>query len=65
MDKRLLDKFPDGTFADRWFYLPTFPCVDDYKRRYVITDYGIKRNRKIYTKELQNLIDLAFQDGGG
>ena len=65
MDKIFRDKFPDGTYLDNWFYHVYLPSIDEYERKYIITDYGIKDDGKIYTKEFQNLIDLVNQDGGG
>lgn len=57
--------FPDGTKIDKWFYEYNKPKINDFKNKYILTDYNIKSNTNIvYTKEIQNLIDLASLDGG-
>lgn len=57
--------FPDGTKIDAWFYDYKIPALDLLGKQYFITDYGIKSDGKIYTKEIQNLIDLISKNGGG
>ena len=34
-------------------------------KQYVLTDYNILDDGKIHTKEIQNLIDRAYENGGG
>lgn len=57
--------FPDGTKINAWFYDTSVPSADALGRRYVITDHGVCDDGKIYTKELQALIDTAADNGGG
>ncbi len=62
MDREL---FPDGTPIDSWFYETQVPTLAELGKQYVITDFGVKDDGKIYTKQLQELIDRASQSGGG
>ena len=57
--------FPDGTPIDDWFYDLTVPKLSEMGKQYRITDYGAKDDGKLYTKEIQNAIDTASQNGGG
>lgn len=57
--------FPDGTVIDEWFYDITIPTLSDLGKKYVLTDYNILDDGKIHTKEIQNLIDTAYGNGGG
>ena len=57
--------FPDGTEINSWFYDIKEPDLSDMGKQYVLTDYGVLDDGKIYTKEIQNLIDTAHQNGGG
>ena len=57
--------FPDGTPIDDWFYDVAIPSLEDLGRQYVITDYGVQADGKIYTEQLQALIDKAAANGGG
>lgn len=57
--------FPDGTPVDEWFYDTSVPTLDELGRQYVLTQYGILDDGKIYTKEIQRLIDTAAAEGGG
>ena len=63
MDKQEI--FPDGTVIDKWFYDITIPELSDLGKQYVLTDYNILDDGKIHTKEIQNLIDRAYENGGG
>lgn len=65
MNKRMQEFFPDGTLIDDWFYQTDIPDLECLGKQYVITDYGVADDGKIYTKALQNLIDLIAQEGGG
>ena len=56
--------FPDGTSIDEWFYDVRTPNLEMLGTRYVITDYGVLDDGKVYTKEIQMLIDLAAKTGG-
>ena len=57
--------FPDNTPIDGWFYDTKIPQVEDLGSPYVLTEHGICDDGKVYTKEIQALIDRAFENGGG
>lgn len=57
--------FPDGTPIDEWFYETGITELKDLGKQYVLTDYNISDNGKIYTSEIQELIDAAANNGGG
>lgn len=57
--------FPDGTLIDPWFYDTAIPSMENMGRQYVLTDHNILDDGKVYTKELQALIDYAHENGGG
>ena len=41
------------------------PELEELGRPYVLTEYGIWDDGKVYTKEIQKVIDLAAEEGGG
>ncbi|MDO5422280.1 MAG: glycosyl hydrolase family 28 protein [Eubacteriales bacterium] len=57
--------FPDGTPIDEWFYDTRIPTLEELGKPYVLTAYGILDDGKIHTKEIQRVIDLAAEEGGG
>ncbi len=57
--------FPDGTPIDGWFYQTQIPTLEELGPQYVITDHGVNEDGKVYTQQIQDLIDRAFQAGGG
>lgn len=57
--------FPDGTPIDGWFFETEAPTKESLGKPYVITDYGVKNDGKVYTKEIQYLIDTVADNGGG
>ncbi len=57
--------FPDGTPIDSWFYDTRVPELSELGTQYIITDYGVRSDGKIYTKEIQHIIDTAAANGGG
>ena len=59
------ETFPDGTPIDGWFYDTNVPSLEKIGKQYVLTAYGILDDGKLYTKEIQALIDLAAKEGGG
>ena len=59
------ETFPDGTPIDGWFYDTNVPSLEKMGKQYVLTSYGILDDGKLYTKEIQALIDLAAKEGGG
>lgn len=56
--------FPDGTPIDEWFYKTDIPNLSELGKQYVLTDYGVLDDGKIYTAEIQRLIDVASVNGG-
>ena len=58
--------FPDGvTEIDDWFYDTKVPTLSELGKQYVLTDFGIMDDGRIYTNELQALIDRVHSEGGG
>lgn len=57
--------FPDGTPIDEWFYDIHVPKLEDMGKQYILTDYNILDDGKVHTKEIQQLIDTAADNGGG
>ncbi len=57
--------FPDGTPIDDWFYDTEIPAFDELGTQYVLTQYNIFDDGKVYTKEIQSLIDTVADNGGG
>lgn len=57
--------FPDGTPIDDWFYDTYVPEQYELGKQYILTQYNIFDDGKVYTKEIQELIDLAAYEGGG
>ena len=60
-----MEFFLDGTPISDWFYDYNIPSVELLGKKYKITDYEIKDDGKIYTAQLQNLIDIVSNNGGG
>ncbi len=63
--KQKADLFPDGTPVPEWFRQTDEVDVTKLGKQYRITDYGVLNDGKLYTKELQALIDKVAADGGG
>lgn len=57
--------FPDGSIINEWFFDYNIPTLDSLGQKYVVTDYGVKADGKIYTEEIQKIIDTAHENGGG
>jgi len=57
--------FPDGTPISEWFYEFKEPILEDMGKQYVLTNYDIRPDGKVYTREIQKLIDTAAENGGG
>lgn len=57
--------FPDNTPIDEWFYKLDIPELETLGKQYALTDYNILDDGRIYTKEIQQLIDIAYENGGG
>lgn len=63
--KQKVDLFPDGTPIPEWFRQTDSVKIENLGKQYKITDYGILNDGRIYTKELQTLIDKVAAEGGG
>lgn len=57
--------FPDSTPIEDWFYNVSKIELDELGKQYVVTDYGIADDGKVYTEKFQNLIDEVANNGGG
>ena len=62
---KLQEFFPDGTPIDGWFYDLSVPTLEQLGTKYILTKHGIFDDGRIYTKEIQALIDKAAENGGG
>jgi len=60
-----IEYFPDGTQIAEWFYDTSVPALEELGAQYILTEYNILDDGKIYTKEIQNVIDTAYANGGG
>ncbi len=56
--------FPDGSKIEDWFYETKEPLLQNYGHSFCITDYGVKADGKVYTREIQALIEKACETGG-
>lgn len=61
----ITEYFPDGTPVNSWFYETELPRLEDMGRQYLITDHGIFDDGRIYTREIQSLINTVHNNGGG
>lgn len=57
--------FPDGTLIDAWFYKTQLPDLEEMGKQYILTNYIKEKENKIYTDEIQSLIDHIAESGGG
>jgi len=65
MEQQIQEFFSDGTPIDKWFYDTKVPDLETLGKLYCITDYDIYDDGKVYTQQIQDLIDLAAKSGGG
>lgn len=63
--KQVKDVWPDGTEISGWFRDTTSVDINKLGKQYRITNYGVLNDGKVYTKELQALIDQIATNGGG
>ena len=56
--------FPDGTPIDDWFYNEEMPVLENMGKEYLLTDYNIFDDGKVYTDKIQLLIDHVSENGG-
>lgn len=57
--------FPDRTPIEEWFYDTRIPTLEELGNQYILTNHNIADDGRIYTKEIQHLIDIAYENGGG
>ena len=57
--------FPDGTPMASWFLTADVPKLENMGTPYDITKYGVADDGKVYTRQLQDLIDYIGEGGGG
>lgn len=57
--------FPDGSVIDDWFFDTNVPKLEELGKQYVLTQYNILDDGRVHTQEIQNLIDMAAENGGG
>lgn len=60
-----VERFPDGTPIDGWFYDVRVPELSELGRAYLLTDYGIEAGDGIQTGAIQALIDRVHEADGG
>lgn len=63
--RKEMESFPDGTLIEPWFYEVQIPEISDLGKPYVLTDYGIRDDGRVYTEAIQAVIDRAAAEGGG
>lgn len=57
--------FPDGTPIDNWFYQADMPTLAQLGKPYPLDQYGVPADGQVHTAEIQRVIDLCAQEGGG
>lgn len=57
--------FPDGTPIDDWFYQTDMPTLEQCGKPYPLDEYGVPRDEEVHTAEIQRVIDLCAENGGG
>ncbi|MCD7955622.1 MAG: glycosyl hydrolase family 28 protein [Lachnospiraceae bacterium] len=63
-ENRTEQLFPDGTPISEWFSDTHVPDLTELGKQYVLTQYHVYDDGKVYTKEIQAVIDLAAAGGG-
>lgn len=60
------EKFPDGKAIPDWFSSNEKTDISMLERKFLVTDYGVVNDSsQLQTKQLQAVIDLAADNGGG
>lgn len=62
---RAANTFPSGAAIGEFFSDDSVPQLNRLGKQYLLTDYGILSDGKIYTREIQALIEKASLEGGG
>ena len=57
--------FPDGTPINGWFYQADMPTLDQLGKAYPLDEYGVPTDGQVHTAEIQRVIDLCAENGGG
>ncbi len=57
--------FPSGKIMDDWFSNIKRPSIDDYDKKYYLSDYVKPNTDDIITNDFQSLIDTIYNEGGG
>ncbi|MBR6509039.1 MAG: exopolygalacturonase [Clostridia bacterium] len=57
--------FPDKTPISNWFFDIPQTKLENLGKQYLITDFGIVDDGKVYTDKFQSLIDTVSENGGG
>ena len=64
--KAVVETWPDNTVMDAWFKDTTKVDVSLLGKQYVLTDYGVVAGSpEVQTRQIQTVIDLCAQEGGG
>lgn len=59
-------RFPDGSIIPEWFSKNEIVKIETLGRVYKITDFGVTEDSTVVqTKQIQSVIDLAYENGGG
>ena len=60
------EKFPDGKIIPDWFYKNEKTDINGLGKNFLITDYGVVNDSTLLqTEQIQAVIDLASDNGGG
>ncbi len=57
--------WPDGTPIADWFYQNDMPALSDLGKPYALDEYGVPQDGEVHTAEIQRVIDLCAENGGG
>lgn len=57
--------FPDGTPIDDWFCQTDMPTLEQLGKPYPLDENGVPNDGQVHTAEIQRVIDLCAENGGG
>ncbi len=60
---RMQEYFPDGTPISDWFYDTALPTLAELGTPYLLTEHGVADDGKVYTAEIQALINADGVNG--